>query len=329
MGTVVRGLPLERFELLRTGRILELQDRREELGLTFRIPRRPADDFAASLRMVRVGDLDFGVWCQAQECTFVEPARGDRYHFLFPLRGSARFRVGDTEVDVAASRAAVCLSPNRESGVHHGRGWIDFGISVRREALEETFRCLHGVEPAVPLEFDPRIDLSTDSGGRVERLARYLLRECDAVDGLLHEPTSRETLIESFLVTLLSQLPHTLGDAGGAPADAGRRRVGMAMEYIESRLAHPIRMGEVAEHVGVGLRTLQSAFRRYTGDTPGGFLRRRRLERARERLRADPEARVTDVAMECGMPHLGRFSTEYRRHFGESPSRTRLGASAP
>ncbi len=35
------------------------------------------------------------------------------------------------------------------------------------------------------------------------------------------------------------------------------------------------------------------------------------------------EARsVTDVALECGFSHLGRFSTRYRALFGESPSET-------
>ena len=37
---------------------------------------------------------------------------------------------------------------------------------------------------------------------------------------------------------------------------------------------------------------------------------------------ARPGATVTRVAHDCGLAHLGRFSQEYARHFGESPSET-------
>jgi transcriptional regulator GlxA family with amidase domain len=53
------------------------------------------------------------------------------------------------------------------------------------------------------------------------------------------------------------------------------------------------------------------------------YLRNARFQRAREVLRrTTPEARITDIAMSCGFGHMGRFSAEYRRRFGESPSET-------
>jgi hypothetical protein len=47
-----------------------------------------------------------------------------------------------------------------------------------------------------------------------------------------------------------------------------------------------------------------------------------RLDEARRQLVADSAVTVTSVAMGLGFNHMGRFSRDYRRRFGESPSRT-------
>jgi AraC-like DNA-binding protein len=54
------------------------------------------------------------------------------------------------------------------------------------------------------------------------------------------------------------------------------------------------------------------------------FLRERRFEAARAALEAATPERetVTDIALRHGFSHLGRFSAEYRRRFGERPSET-------
>jgi AraC-like DNA-binding protein len=53
------------------------------------------------------------------------------------------------------------------------------------------------------------------------------------------------------------------------------------------------------------------------------YMRNARLGRVREALlRSDAAGTVTEIAMMWGFRHLGRFSVEYKRHFGESPSET-------
>ena len=56
---------------------------------------------------------------------------------------------------------------------------------------------------------------------------------------------------------------------------------------------------------------------------PHAALRDIRFETARrELLQGMPDGKVMDVAQRCGFPHFGRFSVEYRRRFGETPSQT-------
>jgi transcriptional regulator GlxA family with amidase domain len=74
---------------------------------------------------------------------------------------------------------------------------------------------------------------------------------------------------------------------------------------------------------GVPGRTLFKHFRDFKGMSPMKYLRNARYTRIRDELmRADPDASVTEVALRWGVSHMGRFSVEYRRRFGESPSHT-------
>ena len=103
-----------------------------------------------------------------------------------------------------------------------------------------------------------------------------------------------------------------------APRDVTR-----AIGYMQARLGSPISVADIAEASGAAGRTLFKHFRDYRGISPMRYLRDARFERAREALSlAQPEARVTEIAMTWGFSHLGRFSVEYRKRFGERPSQT-------
>jgi transcriptional regulator GlxA family with amidase domain len=71
------------------------------------------------------------------------------------------------------------------------------------------------------------------------------------------------------------------------------------------------------------MRSLYAGFKRYKGVSPMLALKNRRLESARDDLlRADPADSVTSIALKWGFEHLGNFSRDYFRRFGEHPSET-------
>jgi len=92
----------------------------------------------------------------------------------------------------------------------------------------------------------------------------------------------------------------------------------------------PTRSPDVADYLGISLRSVQAGFRQWRETTPTAFLRQARLQLVRdELLRSGPEANVTTVALRHGFSHLGRFSAQYRSAFGEDPSATlRRGRAA-
>jgi len=108
--------------------------------------------------------------------------------------------------------------------------------------------------------------------------------------------------------------------SSAAPLPRGVRR---ALEAMRANVGHDWSVAELADAAGVSSRTLQRQFRIFLGKAPSAALRDIRFECARrELLQGTPDAKVMEVALGCGFAHCGRFSVEYRRRYGETPSQT-------
>jgi transcriptional regulator GlxA family with amidase domain len=97
-----------------------------------------------------------------------------------------------------------------------------------------------------------------------------------------------------------------------------------AEDFIAANLAEPLTMADLAEAANTSARSLQRAFHHYRDMSPVAYIRKRRLEKVHEELLAcDPSsASVSQIALQWGFVHLGRFSSQYFKHFNELPSDT-------
>jgi AraC-like DNA-binding protein/tetratricopeptide (TPR) repeat protein len=102
------------------------------------------------------------------------------------------------------------------------------------------------------------------------------------------------------------------------------RGVRRALDAMRAAPGREFSVTDLAAIAGGTSRTLQRQFQIFLGKTPRAVLRDIRFECARrELLQSSSGAKVMDIALRCGLPHCGRFSIEYRRRYGETPSQTR------
>lgn len=101
-------------------------------------------------------------------------------------------------------------------------------------------------------------------------------------------------------------------------------RIRNAVETIHARAHEPLTVSEIARAADLSVRGLQESFQRTLDRTPMQYLREVRLRRAHDDLlRAEPATvSVAEVASRWGFTHMGRFSGEYLRRFGEYPKHT-------
>ncbi|MEU4236019.1 AraC family transcriptional regulator [Actinoplanes sp. NPDC026619] len=137
-------------------------------------------------------------------------------------------------------------------------------------------------------------------------------------------PLVAEEMTRTVAIVALHTFPNNALDVSYRPgpgwvAPAAVRR---AAAFLHAHADQAITLAQIAEAAGVSGRALQYAFRRHFDTTPVGYLRRIRLERADQELRAaDPAGTLTvaDVAYRWGWFSPSRFIEDYQRRFGILP----------
>ena len=181
-------------------------------------------------------------------------------------------------------------------------------VALRRSFFEDFCRRIQAGQPSYE---SPLVDRS-DLAARLRRIVGEVLR-----GGV---PTE---VAADALAAVLSEVCGSPRD-GDVQAGPSFRHVRLARDYVEDHLGEAIRLADLCGHAGVGLRTLQRAFREHFGLSPLQYVERRRMHAARRLLRSMRLGvpSIAAVALKVGEVHPGRFSARYRRLFGELPSET-------
>ncbi|MBN9111998.1 MAG: AraC family transcriptional regulator [Pseudonocardia sp.] len=243
-----------------------------------------------------------------------------------PLSGRALVRTGGTEIESDPTVASV-PDPDADLDMTWEAGNAQLIIRVERAALEEQLERLLGRPPAAPLRLATKLDLTTPQARSWLSTVQMVRSDLDGPVGLTH-PVLRTQAERLLMSQLLAAVPHSASDEllastdGSAPAVP--RVIRRADALIEAHAREPLTVDDIAEAVGLSVRSLQEGFRRHYDTTPTARLREARLAGVRRELAdADPTRRtVSQVAADWGFHHLGRFAVAYKERWGESPSET-------
>ncbi|MHA6804996.1 helix-turn-helix domain-containing protein [Salinifilum ghardaiensis] len=92
-----------------------------------------------------------------------------------------------------------------------------------------------------------------------------------------------------------------------------------AARFVTAHAAEPLRLGDVADHVGYSPHHLARTFERAVGQPPGRFLAAHRFQRAKELLLSGGD-RVLDVCLAVGFDSPGTFTSRFTRVVGTTPT---------
>lgn len=245
------------------------------------------------------------------------------YRLVAPFRGRLFAVIGNDE---AAHRpgTAMLVSPTFDNLVRVGRDTASLNIILRGPELRRHLAALLGEPLVSPLAFAARLNLREGYGRSLARFAHLAMTEMQRPDSIFSEPITARSFFEFVTTALLLHQPHNYAAAlRRLERPVMPRDVKRAIEYIHGNLDAVIGLPEIVTAAGIPGRTLLQHFRDFKGTSPMRYLRAARYQKVREELcRAEPEESITEIAAKWGFSHLGRFSVEYRRRFGESPSAT-------
>ncbi len=267
---------------------------------------------------------------------FSLPARGrgsvsaDRWTFVvFPLGISGQFNS-----QVLNSEEMLIYPPGGEFEGTISRSFQDWIFTVGYDELARASGSISQRGPAnLPRSFacvspDPK------HVARLRSFASNAMASIEESPGLLADNQIRQAL-HAQLLEALSQavLSATTEQEPRQQMHKSHDRIVRQSEgFIQANLDSPMSLVELCSLTGVSERTLRTAFLNVVGLSPHAYLKVIRLNRVRAELErssrvplpgATPVATtVAAAATRCGFFHLGRFSRDYRRFFGELPSET-------
>jgi AraC-like DNA-binding protein len=109
-------------------------------------------------------------------------------------------------------------------------------------------------------------------------------------------------------------------DKGGVDSNAKMKNI---IQYIDENIRDEIAAEDLAEIANVSVRSIYNSFSNAFSTTPRKYIKDRKLSRIRDELRSGSVRNITEAAFSYGFMHLGRFSCDYKKLFGELPSETK------
>lgn len=133
-----------------------------------------------------------------------------------------------------------------------------------------------------------------------------------AIDLLMQQPDISATFNNITVV------PTEYNDALNYP-----RSLRKALAYMNAMVSSSPRLSDISQEACCSERTLQRVFIRELNITPMRYLKHLRLSYVyRDLFSGTVDNSVTFIALKYGFNHLGQFSCDYKKLFGESPSDT-------
>ncbi|MFO1218227.1 MAG: helix-turn-helix domain-containing protein [Burkholderiaceae bacterium] len=247
--------------------------------------------------------------------------RGDlghgSYGFAMPLNTSAPAIFNGQRVE----HHAIMVGRSDELDLCTPDDFSLIGAVVDRELLAPLWERMYQKPLAHWLEKQLVVPARQPAADALRELHLQAMARIEAADAPLAEPTALLQLRDAILIEWIETLPEAV-DISELPTAAARKRiVDRACELMLSAPDEPLSMLEVCRRIGTSRRKLNYCFQDVLGTSPVKYLRAVRLNGVRRELRRG-EAPVQDVAARWGFWHLGQFSLDYKRQFGELPSAT-------
>lgn len=246
------------------------------------------------------------------------PGLEKSYHLQVVVDGSCSVRYPDKTLELEPGGATI-INPYSEVALNYSADCVKMIIKIPTRLVSTCCAEQYGRVPEEGVLFQ-RSDFVLDREAATFRMLELLYLEADqqeSVSNLVSSPMGLLVATKLLEIAPHNIQPHRLGRADAALFE----RID---DYIDANARGNITTEDLAKLCCVSARTLYDRFRKVKGVAPHAYVRERKLLKVRSRMLNFHGViqSVTEVALEYGFSHLGRFSSEYKQLFGESPSDT-------
>lgn len=102
--------------------------------------------------------------------------------------------------------------------------------------------------------------------------------------------------------------------------ETDNERLNKILDYIDATIHSSITISSVAKEFNLSQSRFKILFKELTGFTPGDYIQRKKVAYAIEKMQAEPEISLSDIAYQLDFSSPQYFSTVMKKYTGKSPS---------
>ena len=240
---------------------------------------------------------------------------------LYLVKGETRFQFNDQHIDIPTNHALLlnCLNSGKQIADSNNSDGEIVIVTFHPDILKKIY------ERELPLIFQKRDKITNQSSGKINN--DFLIQKY--IEGLLFYFENPSLVSDEILVLKLKEIILLLSQTQDAeiiqvilsqlfsPATYTFKQI------IEANLFSQASMDELAQKTNLSVSSFKREFKKIYDDSPASYIKNKRLERAAELLLVS-DARITDVAFDCGFNDLANFTKSFHDKYSASPSNFRL-----
>jgi AraC-like DNA-binding protein len=278
----------------------------------------------ASIFYRKVGNIGLGRMAYGADITIKPVVFEDFFLLQMPIRGFERVSVGKDEVTCSPDTFGI-INPQVKSIFYHNYSTEKLIIRVDKKLVEKNCQQILNYSLNKEVEFDAKMMLSAKARAEWLFTVGWIFNFVSELDVLSPFMVSQ---IENMVVNMLliNQRSNYSAEIHSDAISIAPSFVKRVEHYIQENAHKSIAINDMAEHAGVSGRALFTGFRKYRNTTPMRHLKEVRLQYVHEDLKRGciGTDKVITIAFNWSFCHLGHFSTDYKRRFGETPYETLL-----
>jgi len=253
-------------------------------------------------------------WFRYDSAVFVEgvPPLGTVMISAVRSRGTCNFRnqkLGQYELAILDSGEEVDYIADDENEI--------FTLLIEKEFFEKTFLKYFG-ETFKSIKFKKQLmleDVDTDSFIlQMKKWLAFFYENNKKLDAQTYCDIEQE--IVDTLFSLIKTTDKNLSSR--------KFNIEKVREIIHENIDSLYKINDIVEELHISPRTLQDNFKKQLGITPKQYLQNLRLNAIRKELiyQNQKPINVSDIAFKYGFFHSSHFTSEYKKLFGETPTKT-------
>lgn len=253
--------------------------------------------------------------------------RGDSplncYSVSLPVSGQQEL-AAHGKLWVSDQDRGLIVSPQESQDLNIAGDCRKIHLAIPRFALQQVLQAMLQRPVDTHIVFQPDMDAVAGDQASWWRMVKFLMSEMERSGPFLAQFYLSGEFELTLLKGLLLSQPHNYSEQlASRSAKPPPHYLLKARQFIQDNARDSLALEDIERGAGVSRFKLFEGFKTYFGCTPMGYLKQYRLESVRREIIEDGSVRnVSSAATSWGISHLGRFSTEYKALFGESPSDT-------